>query len=141
MGQRLQAFVTAPEGEARAILTDPDGTAHPVAIARRGARGVAEWTDTAKPGLYVLRPPDGSELHFVVRAPGPESDLARLEPAELVTLAASLKAVVVRSPEEYVRLDERRRFGRELWRPLLAGVLLLMLGEIALARWFARRAA
>ena len=141
VGQRLQAFVAAPAGEARAVITDPAGASHPVAIARRGARGVAEWNDTAMPGLYRLRTPDGADVHFVVRPPPEESDLARLEPAELESLAASLKATVVRSREEYARLDERRRFGRELWRPLLAGVIALLLGELALERWFARRAA
>ena len=141
LGARLTAFVAAPAGEARAVLTDPDGVAHDVAVVRRGLRGVAEWTETSKPGLYTLAAPGGEIVHFAVRAPPAESDLERLTSAELDALAAELKATVVRSREEYAELEQKRRFGRELWRPILFAVLGLLLGEVALQRWFARRSA
>lgn len=140
IGQRLTAFVAAPQGEARAVFTDPDGSAHEVALATRGTRGVAEWTETAKPGLYTMRTPAGETVHFVVRTPAAESDLTRLAPAEIDSLAADMKATVVRSRDAFVALEEQRRFGRELWRPLLFAVLGLLLGEVVLQRWFARRA-
>lgn len=139
VGQRLAGFVAAPEGEARAVFTDPDGAAHDVTVARRGTRGVVEWADTAKPGLYTLRTPAAETIHFVVRTPATESDLARLDSAEIDKLAAEMKAAVVRTRDEYSALEERRRFGRELWRPILLCLLGLLLGEVALERWFARR--
>lgn len=140
IGQRLTAFVAAPDGEARAVFTDPDGIAHEAAIARRGTRGVAEWTETAKPGLYTMKTPAGETVHFVVRTPSAESDLTRLEKTELEAMATEMKATIVRSRDEYAALDEQRRFGRELWRPILFAVLGLLLAEVVLQRWFARRA-
>ena len=44
--------------------------------------------------------------------------------------AKVLKATVVKSWEEYRDLEQRRRFGREFWRPLLWTLLVLIVVEI-----------
>jgi len=141
VGDRLAAFLAEPEGEARAVVTDPEGTAHEVPVVRRGRRGVAEFAETDRPGLYTLRGPKDEPVHFVVRTPREESDLARVTEEEMKALATEAGAKVVRSGDEYRELERERRFGRELWRSAWWLLLALLLGELVLQRWFARRAA
>jgi hypothetical protein len=141
VGDRLAAFLAEPEGEARAVVTDPEGTAHEVPVVRRGRRGVAEFAGTDRPGLYTLRGPKDEPVHFVVRTPREESDLARVTEEEMKALAAEAGAKVVRSGDDYRELERERRFGRELWRSAWWILLALLLGELLLQRWFVRRAA
>lgn len=140
VGGRLSAFVPAAEAGGRAVFTDPEGGAHEAPVVSRGNRGVVEFAGTDRPGLYTMKSPAGSSVHFVVRTPRAESDLAAEDDAALKTMAQDLKATVVRSWDEYREMDRERRFGREIWRFLLWWVLILMFTEPILARWFARRA-
>lgn len=140
VGGRLSAFLPAAEADGRAVFTDPDGVAREAPVVRRGNRGVVEFVETARPGLYTMKSPAGSVVHFVVRTPREESDLAAEDEAGIKAIAQDLKATVVRSWDEYRAMDRERRFGRELWRFLLICVLVLMFTELILERWFARRA-
>ena len=74
---------------------------------------------------------------FVVNTLRSESDLRQLGPEERREMADSMGADLVTSMEEYRKLDHSRRFGQEIWKPLLAFVLFLLLFEL----WFERRMA
>ncbi len=141
VGDRITAFLSEPGGDQRAVVSDPEGTAHEVPVVRRGRRGVAEFTMTDRPGLYTIRGPKDEPVHFIVRTPREESDLVRVTEEELKSLAAEAGAKVVRTGAEYSDLERERRFGRELWRTVWWMVLALLLGELILQRWFARRVA
>jgi hypothetical protein len=77
----------------------------------------------------------------VVSAPREESDLASLSDEELDQLAARVSARVDRSWEEHQTREKRRRFGSEIWAPLLWATLGLVFLELALEQWFTRRRA
>ena len=134
-------LITHLPGEAagkRLKLTDSDGVVHRLRAVRDGERARIEFTRTRRPGLYVLEMPDGRQRHFVVAADPAESNLESLSDRELATLAEQLGASVVDSSEQYARQESLRRFGRELWKPLLLAVIVLAFAEMWLAQRFAR---
>jgi hypothetical protein len=139
VGRPLVAFLPASDAGKPATVTDPDGKVHPVAVADRGSRGVVEFPNTRRPGLYVLDAPRGGRVHFVVNTDRKESDLRPLDEPELLALARSLGAEVVHSWSEYRQLEQRRRYGQEVWPFLLAAVIGLVFLEMFLAQRFARR--
>ena len=86
------------------------------------------------PGLYILNSPTNPPLHFVVNTTRAESDLTQLTRDEIEAVAKPWNATVVRSWDEYHQLEQRRRFGREIWRPLLWTLLGLIFAELFLAQ-------
>jgi hypothetical protein len=66
-----------------------------------------------------------------------ESDLKLLDEKEFADLAKIMQAKAVSSAEQYLQLDKQRRFGREIWKPLLAAVLVLLFLEVLLQQRFA----
>ncbi|HEY6169723.1 MAG TPA: hypothetical protein VI454_16920, partial [Verrucomicrobiae bacterium] len=140
VGKPLLAFFPRTDARKKAFITDPAGRRTELAVEMVGTHGVVEYRDTAQPGLYTLTGPDGAPLHFVVSTSREESDLAWLSDEELGAVAKEFNAAVVTSWEEYTALDQRRRFGREAWRPLLWAVLALVCAEMVLEQWFGRRA-
>ena len=54
-------------------------------------------------------------------------------------LAESLKATLLASVADYQQMDKDRRFGREVWKPLLWAVLALCFIELLLVQWFRRQ--
>ena len=139
VGQPLAAFVPRAHVGRKAHFHAPDGERHEVEITGRGALGYVEFTRTSRPGTYTLTAPDGGPTPFVVSTARTESDLRQLSPTERQTLAESLEATLLGSVAEYQQQDKNRRFGREVWQPLLAAVLALCFGELLLQQWFARQ--
>jgi hypothetical protein len=138
VGAPLTALLPAADAGKTARLTDPAGRAGQVPIIARGGRAVAETTDTRLPGLYVLEPPAGQKIHFVVNTDRAESDLRRLGAAELEQAAAPFKAAVVDSWSDYQQRERQRRFGREIWQWALTGLLIFLFAELLLQQWFSR---
>ncbi|MCX7934375.1 MAG: hypothetical protein N3A66_03850, partial [Planctomycetota bacterium] len=141
IGEKLAAFLPAEEAGKIAILTDPSGKQRDLPVRQIENRALVEYGETSMPGLYILRSPSGETAHFVVRTPLAESDLALLSEAEFKRLAEALNADAVSSAEEYRALQQQRRYGIELWQPLLGLVAALLLLEIWLAGRFAERSA
>jgi hypothetical protein len=139
IGQRLAAFVPPALAGQRAVLVGPDGSKQEVPIAKQEMHGLVEYGATTRPGLYLLELPGGDVIHFVVRTPAVESNPARLGAEALQALAKDMNATVVTTAEEYEHLDQRRRFGREIWVPILWVVLSLLFVELLLIRYVTRR--
>jgi hypothetical protein len=139
VGKTLAAFFPKSEAGRVAVFTDPSGLRHDVALTAKGSRAVAEFTGARQPGLYVMNGPDGSTVHFVASTSREESDLKPLTPAERESVAKTMGATLVNSLKEYQERDHGRRFGREVWKPLLWALLALLLGELVLQQWFAAR--
>ncbi len=138
VGKPLAAFLPRTDAGRKAYLTDPGGQKHELTAVAKGSRSLIEFTRTQRPGLYVLNPPDGSTIHFVVSTSRQESDLEQLKEPELQTLAKGMNAELAKSWKDWKQLDAKRRFGTELWRPLLYAVLALLLGELLLQQWLTR---
>ncbi len=139
VGKPVAAFLPAADAGRKAILTDPDGKAREVAIQAKGTRAFAEFSDTQKPGLYVLDAPNNNRIHFVVNVDRKESDLSQLSEADVQGVAKAMGASVMKSFNEYHALDQERRFGQEIWQGLLVAVLALVFLEMLLEQAFARR--
>ena len=67
-----------------------------------------------------------------------ESDLKLLSGEEFAQLAEQMDAEAVISSGEFLELDKVRRFGREIWKSILAAVLGLIFVEMLLQQRFAR---
>ncbi len=137
--QPAVAFLPADSARKKATITDPLGEKHELTVAAKGGRGVVEFAKTQRPGLYVLAAPDGAVIHFVVNINREESDLSQLPEPERRAAAKAMSAELVSSVEEYKALDRRRRFGSELWQPLLWAVLGALFAELLLQQFITRR--
>jgi hypothetical protein len=137
VGGQIVAFLPAASVGKKALITGPDGIPAEVPVAKKGERGVIEFGPVSTPGLYTLVPPGGAPVHYVVNADRRESDLARLSAAEIAEFAKVHGVPVVRSATEYRDLEQSQRFGRELWKWLLLGLLAFIFLELMLQQRFA----
>jgi hypothetical protein len=103
------------------------------------ARAVVRYDDTRRPGLYKLEAADGTTRWFAVNAARTESDLTTLTDEQMTQLATQLGADVVTSYGQYAELDATRRYGTEIWQPLLIALLAFMFGELLLQQWMGKR--
>jgi len=139
VGKPLIAFFDKSLAGKRASVIDASGRQHEIALVSKESRAVAEFTGTQRPGLYKLLAPGAEAVHFVVSTTREESDLKTIGQSERETVARALGATLVNSFEEYQRLDQQRRFGQEIWRPLFWFLLFLLFGELFFQQWIARR--
>ena len=102
---------------------------------------VVKFTNTHEPGLYTLFSADGAPIYFGVNAHRRESETTCLSSEELETLATSWNANVAYSSDDYLATDAQRRYGRDIWRELLAVVALLFVAEIFLQQRYSRNPA
>lgn len=137
VGKQLAAFLPVADADKEASLTTPSGEIAKVKVAKKGDRGVVEYAKTQRPGLYTLQPPSGLPIHFVVNADRRESDLAKLSEKEIGDLAMAHGVTLVHSTAEYKQLEQKKRFGTELWKTLLWALLVFLVGEMLLQQWFA----
>ena len=138
IGRPLIAVLPAALGGKTLELTDPAGRKHHLIATNAAGRALITFSETRRPGLYILHPPTNGPLHFVVNTSRAESDLTQLTPDEIKAVAKPWNANVVRSWDEYHQLEQRRRFGREIWRPLLWTLLGLIFAELGLAQHVGR---
>jgi hypothetical protein len=103
----------------------------------------APFTDTDIPGIYTATV-GGKQRRYAVNLSLDESRTATLAPDELARLGVPLQltpeVVVAQTPAQQRHLQQAELENRQkLWRWLIAGVLAITLGEIALGGWLARR--
>jgi hypothetical protein len=109
---------------------------------------VASLDDGVMPGLYHISADndflmalagESNSIPFTVIRDEKESNLAGLEDDDLNFLR---KYIAVLEPESLAQVADvlaGRAFGKELWKYLAVAALLFLLGEVALARWVAKR--
>ncbi len=140
-GQTIARFYSKSVAGRRLELMAPGGQRHEVIVEEKSGQGVLEFTATHDPGVYTLTQPDGTKVHFVVQNSGAESDLGLLAEEDAKKIAEKMDAKFVQSIEEFRELDRDRRFGREIWKPLLWVVLIALFGELFYQQWISRRKA
>lgn len=138
VGEQLVSFVPAASAGKKALLTLPDTSTVEVEVVKKGERGVVEYPQTRRPGLYTLLPAGGTPIHYVVNAERSESDLVKLPEADIKALAKTHGLQLVRSAEEFKALDKVQRYGREVWKWALLVLLALLFVELILQQKFAR---
>jgi hypothetical protein len=135
--QPIAAFTAAADVDKEALLTKPSGEVEKAKVVKRGTRGVVEFTKTQRPGLYTLQLPSGAPVHYVVNADRRESNLAKLTEKEISDLVRAHNVSLVRSAAEYKQIEQKRRFGTELWKWLLWALLVFVIAEMVLQQIFA----
>lgn len=130
VGKPIAAIFSKEHAGKSLIVRDPSGQEHKVNVSDRGERALAEFAETSRPGLYIMTGPGDEPIHFVVNTTREESDLRRWDASAVEALAEDLGASFVSSADAYTELDEHRRFGREIWRPIFWAVLMLVFLEI-----------
>jgi hypothetical protein len=137
VGRSLISFLPVAAAGKKALLTGPDGTPVEIPVVKKDERGVVETAPLYQPGLYTLQPPGGPPIHYVVNADRRESDLARLSDTEIAEFAKVHAVPVVHTAAEFREMEHRQRFGQELWKWALLGLLVLIFLELFLERKFA----
>lgn len=139
IGERIGAFVPLDMVGRHGVLLTPDNTRHDLQVVRKEMHGVVEFEGTTRPGLYLLELPGGESMHFVVGTPADESKPELVGEPELQAIAQEMGATVVRTWDEYREAENDRRFGREIWKPVLGFLLGLCFVELFLLQWVTRR--
>jgi len=139
VGRPLVAVLPASLGGKTLEMTDPTGARHKLTVRSETGRALVTFSETHRPGLYLLEMPAGTNpIHFVVNTSRAESDLRQLTADQIRTAAKPFDAAVVGSWDEYQKLEQRRRYGREIWRPLLWVLLGLVVTELLLQQRIGR---
>ena len=122
-------------GEPEEIIktTDEGGKELLIRSTDTGGTYVFRKTTTQREGNSEIR----STLR-VVEVPADESKLRDVEAARLAAAAKLIDANVYTDMQELESDDRTRRFGREMWRWLLIGLLVLMVGELLLQQRVSR---
>jgi len=104
----------------------PDGERDPV-------RGSAYYTAPAVAGVYRVSAGGRTVAAFAVNPPAAESELERLSPRRLRTALRGWRTELVGSDRGWRSAIYRNRLGREVWWPLVALALLILLVEAYVA--------
>ena len=83
--------------------------------------------------------PNNETVHFVVNTGRAESDLEQRTEAERNEVAEGMEANLISSLQEYRELDQSRRYGQEIWKPILWLLLIILFFELWLEGRMARR--
>ncbi len=121
----------------------PDGRRVDVVAETQDRRQTFQFPSLRQPGIYALvgASPDAERpdttIYVAAKADPDESKLLRMSDDEIVEIAEALGATVADSGATYLQQDNTRRFGREIWRPLLLALLAMMVLEVFLQQFFA----
>ena len=144
-GATLAHFLSEDKAGETVTLTSPDGSTRKLKAVKRGGQAVVEFTETRRPGTYVISGAEIPPAKYVVGASTRESRLERLDEEEILGKLAPLADQVDYldasdgdALAQYLALDAKRRHGRETWKLLLGAVLALLLVELILQRIFGR---
>jgi hypothetical protein len=139
VGEEAVAHFPVAAAGTEVKVKDTQDREHSVRIEASGGRGVARFSETQRPGLYTMAGPNNEMVHFVVNTGRAESDLEQLTEAERSEVAEGMEANLISSLQEYRELDQSRRYGQEIWKPILWLLLFILFFELWLERRMARR--
>ncbi|MBR9990126.1 MAG: BatA domain-containing protein [Gemmatimonadetes bacterium] len=93
----------------------------------------------SQPGIYRLLRDDSTVAAFALNPPAAESDLDRLDERDATAYLPGWMLHMTTSDGAWRRAVYRERLGRELWRPLLLALLLVLVAETLIAASGQRR--
>ena len=136
-----------PQEYAGELTMLPPGEAGEVAVSAvpRGDEFLIDYADTWQAGLYELRTRDeaGGDFalrdYFAVNPPPAESDLSRISESEIRRRLPELAFQLVEEFRTDTVRAEKAAAGRQLWRSLLYGLLILLCLESVLAQKLGRQ--
>ena len=142
-GLPLAYYLSEEEAQLEYELRTPKGVNQKLIPRKRKDRFLLEFTETRLPGIYELTQSEKKLSKFVVLASTEESILDKADENQIVESSSALSERVNRIDgtggkgwETYITMDNRRTFGRETWKILVAVVIGLLSMEIILLRKF-----
>ncbi len=128
--------LTEPGGSETVIEPDA-GSPNELVVASGKVPGVYRFRRTIENGQLEA---DADETIRVVEIPKSESQLRDAESGQLAAAAKAVGANIHSDVASWMSDDREQRFGREIWRWLLLGLLVGMIGELFLQQHAVRRA-
>lgn len=119
--QSLAAGDPLPLPGGAASVRGPEGTL-------RSVDGMSVFVETGRAGIYEILDPAGELLAWIPVNPVPPDTVADLDPVQAARRLGS-GAVGARADDRWKPLVLEGRRGREIWRPLAAAALFLLLAE------------
>lgn len=127
-----------PHANASYFVEAPDGTLEPVTPDSSTTPAMLR-IHPMQAGVYRFETKatndDADQLGSTIRivdVPSVESELQATDPTRLKAVADALGATIYARAADLQSADHTQRYGREIWRWLLALLLLAMIGEIVL---------
>ena len=108
------------------VVERPDGT-------RDSVMSAVTYRFGTDPGIYRMLRDDSVITAYAVNPPAAESDLTRLDPDAVDAQLPGWTLHETTSDGAWHRAIYRERLGRELWRPLLFALLLVLIAETLVA--------
>ncbi len=127
----------APAPESVELLT-PDGTRYRLEVRVTSDERSVQFTRTQYPGAYRVTGFGQKPLAIAVSAAPEESNLVSMAQSGLNSLADRLDAQVQPSAAAFWQTELIKQTGREIWRPLLAMLILFLLVELWLQQSLTR---
>jgi len=122
-----------PAGERNFVVTTPDGRQEAVEARYVGRRAVLAYAATQQPGHYRFHD-GGREFVRAVNVDVRESDLRRMELGDFESKLGLKGVEIVDNTAGIARHVREARHGKELYKLVVALVLLLLTLELFLAR-------
>lgn len=145
VGDPIEEYVPAAAVGLTAAVTGPDGQSAAVPVIAGDETGLVRYPDTQLSGIYRVTVPGRPPVQFAVNVPesspggGSESDLRRLDPADLRAVSPAIQVVAdpadvrLASDEGGVVVTTPRPHGPTIARWLVTLAVLLLVGEAVLA--------
>ncbi len=118
---------------AETACVKPSGDVVKVSPELKSNQSVLRFTETDEIGIYAWRVGSETVGQFAVNVDVSEANLTRSNPADLMTRFPDQNVVFVSGNDSLKDKVLQIRFGRELWKPFLWVVFLLLLVELGLA--------
>ncbi|MEL7337856.1 MAG: hypothetical protein AAFN70_16800, partial [Planctomycetota bacterium] len=132
--------VGVPSETENVTVISPDGTKSKVnaqPLVGDSSRLIATFSNTFRPGVYTFRTNDRDAASRLCILSNPaEGDLRSAKQEDVAAAADSINAGLHESVDDYLTKSRRSRYGREIWRYFLLGLVALMTGEVFLQQRF-----
>jgi hypothetical protein len=121
-------------------VADPSGAREEMVAGRRGLRWVGASKPRLSPGFHVATVDGGEPIFYSVNGGVRESDPERLDDVQIRQVASELGGEIVEDAAGVDAVVRRSAAGLEIWKPLLALLLVLLFAELyMLGRFEARK--
>lgn len=136
-GEPITAILSETQSGSTLTINTPNGDRQ--GLTARGDKGEVriQYERTQRPGVYTLTLPEGTSRHFVAETSRRESAPLLLSRQSLKNIAESVDAVMIESMTDYLKQDDLRRHGQEIWKAALGIFLAFLFLEVVLQQRFA----
>ncbi|MFQ5824085.1 MAG: BatA domain-containing protein [bacterium] len=134
IGDEITYYPENNYSSSKLIMKKPDGTQIKIKPEVSKGKYLIRFKMTDEPGIYKLLDKDKIVGQWAVNYNPVESDNSTFETEELKNIVDEAQIYEIKDTEEIAEKLKESRFGRELWKYLIAATLVLLLIEMMLIR-------